>query len=325
MIPTGVSRYRLLQAHVPASLLQADTALIEAARLEGRSPLLSDEFCVVDLEICDGTVVAIAPAGQLVDAKPGQSESGNGSSSDSLMPAVDLRRKQVWPCFVDMHTHLDKGHIWERSPNPDCTFDSALEVVRKDSEHYWQADDLYRRMSFGLKCSYAHGTRAIRTHIDAYGDQAGISLEVFRQLQQEWRDRLTLQAVCLVTVDYFCTPEGEALADQMAEIEGGVLGGVAFPNENIDAQLDRVFAIAQERQLSLDFHSDESGNPHDKTLRHIARAAIRHQFDRPIVCGHCCSLAVQPPEEVQATIDVVKEAGIGIVSLPLCNLYLQDR
>ncbi|MGB3496151.1 MAG: amidohydrolase family protein, partial [Elainellaceae cyanobacterium] len=41
--------------------------------------------------------------------------------------------------------------------------------------------------------------------------------------------------------------------------------------------------------------------------------------------GHCCSLAVQPPEEVQATIDVVKEAGIGIVSLPLCNLYLQDR
>jgi hypothetical protein len=22
------------------------------------------------------------------------------------------------PCFVDMHTHLDKGHIWPRSPNP---------------------------------------------------------------------------------------------------------------------------------------------------------------------------------------------------------------
>jgi cytosine deaminase len=24
----------------------------------------------------------------------------------------------VFPAFVDMHTHLDKGHIWGRAPNP---------------------------------------------------------------------------------------------------------------------------------------------------------------------------------------------------------------
>jgi cytosine/creatinine deaminase len=44
-----------------------------------------------------------------------------------------------------------------------------------------------------------------------------------------------------------------------------------------------------------------------------------------VVCGHCCSLAVQEPKVVKKTLDLVKQAGIGIVSLPMCNLYLQDR
>ena len=35
---------------------------------------------------------------------------------------VDLAGGIVWPCFVDMHTHLDKGHVVRRTPNPDGTF-----------------------------------------------------------------------------------------------------------------------------------------------------------------------------------------------------------
>jgi cytosine deaminase len=34
---------------------------------------------------------------------------------------------------------------------------------------------------------------------------------------------------------------------------------------------------------------------------------------------------VQTPDVVTKTLDLVKQAGIGIVSLPMCNLYLQDR
>jgi cytosine deaminase len=60
-------------------------------------------------------------------------------------------------------------------------------------------------------------------------------------------------------------------------------------------------------------------------LRRVAEAALRCQFGRQIVCGHCCSLAVQSPEQVAETLALVKDAGIGVVSLPLSNLYLQDR
>ncbi len=301
MIPTS-SHYWLQNANVPACLLSGtDTASINGQNREG--------LTVVHLEIQSGAIAQIIPA---TDDDFGETE------------VVNCQHGIVWPCFVDIHTHLDKAHIWPRSPNPDGTFKGALDTVLKDSAVYWTAEDLYRRMEFALKCSYAHGTQAIRTHLDSGGNLAKISWEVFNTLQTEWADRITLQAVSLVPLEDFLTPAGEKLADQVAAY-GGVLGGVAYMNPEIDRQIDRVFTLAKERQLDLDFHTDENGDPNSITLRKVAIAAIRHQFNGQIVCGHCCSLALQDPVAVNQTLDLVKQARIGIISLPLCNLYLQDR
>jgi cytosine/creatinine deaminase len=293
-------RYWLKNAHVPAALLPS-SAIAAVSTPEG--------LVLVDIEIRNGAIAQILPG---------------GTSFSELVEAIDLRQGIVFPCFVDMHTHLDKGHICSRAANPSGTFEAALEIVRLDREKYWEGEDVYRRMAFGLKCSYAHGTKAVRTHIDALGEQADISFGVVKALQAEWQDRITLQAVSLVPLEYFQTPEGEKLADRVAELNGA-LGGLAIMTDTLDQDLDRLFAMAIDRGLDLDFHCDESGDPNDITLRKVAAAALRHSFTGQIVCGHCCSLAVQPAAEVQKTLDLVAQAKIGVVSLPMCNLFLQDR
>jgi cytosine/creatinine deaminase len=295
-------RYWLKNAHVPVALLrEANPDIIARQTWEG--------LTLVDLAVSDGKIAAIVPA---------------GTSEDESVPAVDLRGGQVWCCFVDLHTHLDKGHIWQRASNPDGRFETAIATVQVDREKNWDAEDVYRRMEFGLKCSYAHGTKAIRTHIDSWGEQAHVSLDVFKALKEKWADRLTLQAATIVAVEAFQGAEGERLADHVAEV-GGLLGGFPQMNPDIDAQLDRVFSLAKERNLNLDFHADENNNPDSITLRHIAQATVRHHYEGRVVCGHCCSLSVQTPDEAEETINWVKQAGIGVVSLPMCNLYLQDR
>ncbi|MEG4025139.1 cytosine deaminase [Microcoleus sp. S13C4] len=309
MLPS-TSNYLLKDGRVPASLLEMKSIAPSASTVATTGT--ENNFCLVDLEIAAGAIAKIIPAG----TKP--------VSSSGDISVVDLQGGLIWPCFVDMHTHLDKGHIWERSPNPDGTFASAIEAVGADAQKNWNAEDVYRRMEFGLKCSYAHGTKAIRTHIDSAGEQGTVSLAVFEALQAEWGDRLILQAASLVSLDYYLTPAGEKLADRIAQI-GGLLGGVAYINPDLDKQLDRVFALAKERNLNLDFHTDENDDPKSTTLREVAKTAIRHNFAGQIICGHCCSLAVQPPELVTETLELVKQANIGIVSLPMCNLYLQDR
>lgn len=244
-------RYWLKNAHVPLSLLSLDHQDIAAKQTK-------ESLCLVDLEITEGRISKILPS----------------NSTEQTTPSNDLRGGQVLPCFVDMHTHLDKGHIWERSPNPDGTFASALLTVKNDSEKYWQAEDVYRRLEFGLKCSYAHGTKAIRTHIDSFGEQAEISFSVFKALQNTWQDRVILQAVSLVTLDYYQTPEGEALADRIAKI-GGILGGVAYMHPNLDNQLDTIFSLAKERNLDLDFHADETEDPNSICLQKNCRSCLK--------------------------------------------------
>jgi cytosine/creatinine deaminase len=309
MLPSA-SHYLLKNGRVPVSLLETQSIALNSDPVAVRQT--GEGLCLVDLEIAAGTISQIILAG----TEP--------ISSVEDIPVIDLRGGLIWPCFVDMHAHLDKGHICDRSPNPDGTFASAIETVRADTEKHWNADDVYRRMEFGLKCSYAHGTKAIRTHIDAADEQGTVSLAVFEALQAEWGDRLILQAVALVSLEYYLTPAGEKLADRVAEI-GGILGGVAYINPDLEKQLDRVFSLAQERGLNLDFHTDENDDPDSVTLLQVAKTAIRQQFSGQIICGHCCSLTVQPSDLVTETLDLVKAANIGIVSLPMCNLYLQDR
>ena len=309
MLPS-TSNYLLKNGRVPLSLLEMKSIARSASTVT--TTRTDNNFCLVDVEIAAGTIAKITTA-----------------DTEHLfpiadIPIVDLCGGLILPCFVDMHAHLDKGHIWDRSPNPDGTFGSAIESARADAQKNWNADDVYRRMEFALKCSYAHGTTAIRTHIDATGEQGMVSLGVLEALQAEWGAKLILQAVSLVSLDYFLTPAGEKLASRIAQI-GGILGGVAYMNPDLDKQLDRVFSLAQEHGLNLDFHTDENDDPESTTLLEVAKTAIRHKFSGQIICGHCCSLAVQPPDLVTETLALVKEANIGIVSLPMCNLYLQDR
>ncbi len=297
MIPSS-ERYWLKNAHIPVSLLEN----------EGFSTQTAEGLTLVNLEINDGNINRITST----------------IPPEDNIPVIDLKKKIVFPCFVDMHTHLDKGHSWQRCPNRDGTFDSALKMVLEDSRREWRLEDVYRRMEFGLKCSYAHGTAAIRTHIDSFGQQAQISLTALAELQRQWAGKITLQAVSLVSLDYYQTSEGAALADKIAEF-GGILGGVAYINPDLQSQIDITFKLAQERGLNLDFHLDENGDSDSTCLAAIARTAIKEQFSGQIICGHCCSLAVQSPEIIQETLNLVKNAGIAIVSLPMCNLYLQDR
>jgi cytosine deaminase len=106
---------------------------------------------------------------------------------------------------------------------------------------------------------------------------------------------------------------------------GGLLGLVPEMGPELDADLDRFLGLAADHGLDVDCHIDETLDPMATTLRHLAESALRRRFPGRIVAGHCCSLAQQEPDAARRTLDRVAEAGIGIVSLPMCNLYLQDR
>ena len=142
-------------------------------------------------------------------------------------PEFDMGGAMVLPCGVDMHTHLDKGHIWPRAANPDGTFMGALTTVAEDRESRWSAEDVRRRMDFSLRCAWAHGTRAIRTHLDSIPPQDDISWPVWAELRAEWAGRIDLQASALVGIEHVSRDGLYAHTADLVKQYGGVLGAVA--------------------------------------------------------------------------------------------------
>jgi cytosine deaminase len=239
-------------------------------------------------------------------------------------PRVDLKGGMLWPCFADLHTHIDKGHIWGRAPRGDGSFNGALQAVLTDRAR-WTPDEIGRRMDFALRCAFAHGTSALRTHIDSHVPDARISWEAFCDVRDRWRDRIALQAVSIAPADMLVDAGvARKIADLVAEC-GGVLGVSTRWVPELQTVLENAFDLAEARGLALDLHVDETGDPGSAALGMIAKIAIDRHFALPIVAGHCCSLALQSEDLVNQTLDLVAEAGLTVVSLPLLNVQLQDR
>jgi len=238
---------------------------------------------------------------------------------------IDGQGGLLFPLFVDMHTHLDKGHIWPRSPNPDGTFEGALNTVFNDRTGNWKAEDVRQRMDFALRCAYAHGTRAIRTHLDSASPQHRISWPVFRETKEEWKNRIELQAVTILGIDLVANDQSFLEIADTAQSSNGVLGCVTYPCPDLSDRIRTFLQIARERQMAVDFHTDETKDAASNSLKEIALAIIETGFEFPVTVGHCCSLAQQEESEAEKTLDLVAKAGMNVVSLPMCNMYLQDR
>jgi cytosine/creatinine deaminase len=294
--------YRLTNASVPVCFLESKDG----------GDAGSDALARATLTIADGKIRRMA-----------FSEGANLVADDNI-PAIDLDAGMIWPICVDLHTHLDKGHTWFRAPNTSGKWQDALALVAKDRETNWTAEDVIARMDFALRCAFAHGTGAVRTHIDSMGPQSAISWSALAQMRDRWASRIALQGVSLAMLDSYSGEEGERLADLVAD-HGGILGAIAIDDPDPGPALDRVFALARDRNLHLDFHADETDNPNSNGLEAIAEATIRFGWESRVTAGHCCSLAHRPEPEAQRTIARVAAAGVAVVTLPMCNMYLQDR
>ncbi|MAO82569.1 MAG: cytosine deaminase [Myxococcales bacterium] len=292
----------LRNAAIPKSLL-ANSIGSEGAAKEG-------EIIIRDLEISDTVITAIAA--------PGVIKATNGAK------IKDLRNRIVFPGFIDSHVHLDKAFTWDRAPNVRGEFWDAIDLLSKDRFN-WTTEDLYRRGDFALRCAESHGTVAMRTHLDVGRDFGENSYEAMRALSERWSGRIQLETVSLCGIELYMEPIGQEIAEKSLSFPKALLGGMPQMGPNLDTELDYFFDLAAELGSGVDLHVDENGLAEAECVRRIAKTILKKDFSLPVTCGHVCSLAIQDESRAHSTIDLIKEAGVQIVSLPMCNMYLQGR
>lgn len=273
----------------------------------------------------DGRFVTVVPQRERAATDKFKSFFGEGTPTGG---SWDLQGRVMLPGFVDSHMHLDKAFSLPQVPNQSGTLAEAL---RNFNEAYPSIgkEDIKSRMRQAALKSLSYGSTAFRTHLD-FNLQAGKEV-AFRtihaalEVREELRDRIDIQLFPLVMHDKsFGAEEMEAVEETLIQGVDGI-GSIPHISSTPEQDIDHMFRLAGKYGCPVDFHTDESDDPAVQTISFIADATERYGYQGRVVAGHLCSLAAMDDGTAQRLIGKMKHAGIGAVTLPAANMYLQGR
>lgn len=278
----------------------------------------------------DGTSVDIALEHGRIGriSASGSAEATRGAAPDASAcrcERLDLSGYVLLPAPAEPHAHLDKALLGARAVNRTEDLDGAIEAIIAAYASMDEADTL-ARASEAVRQAVAHGTTAIRTHVDCRAGIGSRSVRVLAGLRERLAGLVDLQIVALAgPVAGAEGREHRALLAESLEAGADAVGGIPTLEGDSAASVAELIAVASEYGVGMDLHVDETLDADAQVLRLLADRIIGTGFAHPVAASHCVSLSVQPVERIRETAARVAEAGIGIVALPQTNLYLQGR
>jgi cytosine deaminase len=239
---------------------------------------------------------------------------------------LDLGGRLVVPGMVDMHQHLDKSRIVGDVPNPSGTLDGALDAFRRYAAGL-TVEAMVRSARRTLEACLARGTVAIRSHANVDRELGGRAVEALVRLREESRDRLRLQVVAFLTSSGARSDTAAARAMLEAALDAGaeVVGGVPALAPDPPGFLDMLFDVATRRGCRLDLHVDETLEVRPRHLDGVIERTRALGLGGRVVASHCALLGALDREEARPLVEGLAAAGIGVVTLPAANLFLQGR
>lgn len=256
-----------------------------------------------DVEILGDTVVAVLPVGE--------------GSSESADATLDLDGFVLLAAPAEPHAHLDKALSWDLINPPMGDLGLAIASWR-DYSAVMTVESIADRARRQALAMLANGTTAIRCHVDILvGDEPMRGVQALLQVRDELRDLMDIELVALAGPD---VPDDRI--EMAIDLGIDLVGGAPHLATDPIADLTRLLAIAHRRGIGVDIHTDEAleGEP---TIIEFARIVRDWPKDRSISAGHCVRLGTLEPSELAEVITEVLASDMGIISLPITNLYLQ--
>ena len=268
--------------------------LLRRARLAGGE--------LVDVRLDDGLVVEVAAAGALAVTEPAAT--------------LDLDGWLALSATAEPHAHLDKARTFDLIEPPLGDLSSAVAAWEAYVPTMTPESILARARTQALEM-LANGITAIRTHVDVRPGFPTRSAEAILSLRAELEGLIEIEIVALASTRASAT-DIEAALDLGVEM----VGGAPHLADDPDAEVQRLVEIAARRGLGVDLHTDENLDG-PLTLGHYARLVGDLPRHRQYSASHCVRLGTLRPDRLAEIIADVVAADVGVISLPITNLYLQ--
>jgi cytosine/creatinine deaminase len=265
---------------------------------------------LVDVRLADGVVTSVAPAAS-APAQP-------------VADALDATGWRVLPAACEPHAHLDKALTAHRvAAGAGLDLAGAIESWRALALDIDTAD-LHARALAAVQRYVSRGITTVRTHVNLPdGPGPFVALDVMTALREQLAGAVRLQ-VCLLPGPL----TSDAVLAEAVTRGPDVVGGCPHLAPDPRAETSRLLDLAERHGLPVDLHTDEQTGlghgPHDAVdIVDLAHQVVARGLQQRVTASHCVRLGSLPPAELDAVLAAVARAGLGIVTLPITNLYLQ--
>jgi cytosine deaminase len=265
----------------------------------------------------DGTLADIGCASERVAAI------GNLSGRPAER-TIRCEGRAVTPGLVESHIHLDKALLSDRTPSVEGTLQEAIRITG-EAKRRFTVEDIRARARAVLDAAVRHGTTAMRSHVEVDPTVELKGLEALLPLKAEYAPALDLQLCAFAQEGVFRMPGTEPLLGEALGRGADLIGGCPYTDADGHAQIDVIFRLAREFGVDADFHVDFFDEPEHLHLRYIMEQTIRWGWQGRVVVGHCTELGALPPADLAPIAAGLKDAGVGVITLPATDLYLMGR
>ncbi|MBI3434783.1 MAG: amidohydrolase family protein [Proteobacteria bacterium] len=259
-----------------------------------------------DIGVQGGRIAAVAPR---IDADA-RSEEGGG--------------RLVMPGFVETHIHLDKSGISARCDCGDGTLAQAIAAVAAAKARF-DEQDIHVRAARTLEKAILRGTTRMRTHVEVDPRIGLKGFNAIRRLKRDYAWAIDLEICAFVQEGMLNDPGAEELLRQACALGADVVGGCPYTDSDPHEQIARVFALAEQFDLDIDFHLDFDLDPAWMHLDEVCRQTLARRWGGRVTVGHVTKLSVIDDASLAAVARRLADAGVAVTVLPSTDLFLMGR
>jgi cytosine deaminase len=267
----------------------------------------------VDIEIREGTVERVAPAGEVDPA---------GVPADRR---YDAAGRLVTPPLIEPHVHLDAtGTAGDPAWNESGTLAEGIDVWASYKEEIG-VEDILERATETVEWYASHGVTRIRTHADTT-EPSLTTVEALLELRSRVSDLVDLQVVAFPQDGILTDPSHEDLLRDAVEMGVDLVGGIPhneYTREDGVKSVEIACDIAERHDRPLDLHIDETDDPNSRFTEVLASEALRRELGDRVTASHTTAMHSYNNAYANKLISLLAESGVSVVTNPPDNSVLQ--
>jgi cytosine deaminase len=275
-----------------------------------RNANLPDGRTGIDIAVAGDRIVAVGP-GLAVEARQ----------------SVDATGRLATPPFVDSHFHMDSAlSLGQPRLNQSGTLLEGI-ALWGELKPQLTVDAIKARARALCHWAIAHGTLAIRSHVDISDDRL-LAVDALLDIRAEMKPYLDLQLVAFPQDGFYRHAASAANLARALDRGVDVVGGIPHFERTMAegaASIRALCELAAKRSLPLDMHCDESDDPLSRHIETLTFETKRLGLDGRVTGSHLTSMHSMDNYYASKLLPLIAESGVNAIANPLINITLQGR